>query len=1124
MQVGRSGPAGSVSAVSVELRLAGTFRIVRDGTELTDGEIGSRKSRTLLKLLAVERSRLVPVDRIVEVLWPNERPTAPGQNVATLVSRLRAVLGADLIQGGREGYRLAADLGVTVDLDTAALLCEQAEGKLTTVAAVALAAAERAHELLSAGTAIGDEPYADWADPAREEVRDLLRRIRLAAAEAALATGDPRRAASYAEAAMAADPLDEAAHRWYMLASVAAGEQAKALAAYEALRRRLGRELGADPAPRTRELHLAILRAEEGGLAGEHGSLASGRERSGGLAAGAGPRRPTLGGVTKAGGTALAGRDGEIELLRQAWGTAVAGQPGLVTIVGEAGIGKTALAAFLAAEAAADGGTVLWTRCYETERSLFLQPIVEAIGPVVASASAAALRQMLGEHVAAAAGLLPEVAAILGPPPAGRGSTEMERRRAFEAVRAFLRGLAERNPVLVLVDDLQYAGQSTVELLHFLGRQSAGARLLVVATVRAEYDAHIGAALELVASRVNVGPLGPVAVAQLARAAGQGDLAGRILERTRGHTLFVVEVLRALASGDTGVPESLRIAVQARVRRVGHAVEALLRAAAVLGTTVDPLILGVMLDMVPAIALELCETALEAKLLTVSGRDYEFANDLIREILYASTPEPTRLAHHRRAADLLTSQPESLARHAAAAGDWQRAARAWLRAGQDAMGRFAASDAADLATHALEAGERVADAEVSARALVLRGRALEATGAHAAALADLTRGADGARAAGDRRLEMLALRELGGDVPVSRGKPISYYASNLESGLRIAQSLGDRASEANMLSRLAVIAANRLHLDAALDYGRRAVAAGRVAADDQALAAGLDGLKLACLSLGDTRALADVLAELIPLLRHRGDLFLLQWAVFEGAFLAIAAADWDQAGAAVDEAIELNHRSGYPHCAAWYTAHQGWLARLRGRDTEAVELGRRALELTDQHAHTWWQATACVMLGDTLLLAGHRAEAIELFERGLAAARESGMEAYQLRAAAPLAAATGSRVMLGEAAGLLERARIPAGGAWMLGYEAYLSLADTWLGYDEPERARAVLAPLLAVAEREPWIPALAAALATDGRALTRLGDPERARAELVRAARLAGEHGLRHVLRDVREARSGLR
>jgi tetratricopeptide (TPR) repeat protein len=567
------------------------------------------------------------------------------------------------------------------------------------------------------------------------------------------------------------------------------------------------------------------------------------------------------------------------------------------------------------------------------------------------------------------------------------------------------------------------------------------------------------------------------------------------------------------------VPESLRTAVQARVRRAGPPVETLLRAAAVLGSTVDPLTLGAMLDLVPAAALEQCEAALGARLLVVSGRDYEFANDLIRDVLYASTPEPTRLAHHRRAADLLTGQPESLARHAAAAGDWLRAGRAWLRAAEDATRRYAASDAVALATQALQAGEQAADLEVSARALVLRGRAHEAAGAHAAALDDLTRGAEGARAAGDRRLEMLVLRELGGDVPVSRGKPASYFAANLESGLRIAESLGDRASEASFLSRLGVIAANRLQLDAALGYGLRAVAAGRAGADEQALTDGLDGLKTACLSLGDTRALAEVLAELTPLLRRRGDLFLLQWAEFEGAFLAVAAADWDRATAAIETAIEVNHASGYPHCTAWYMTHLGWLARLRGRDDEAIAVGRRAVDLCEQHEHHWWQAATRAMLGDTLLVSGDRAGAVTLYEEGLTAARKSGMEAYLLRCAAPLAAATGSSAVLAEAADWLEQAGIPDGGAWMLGYEAYLSLAEAWLGHGEPDRARAALAPLLAVAEREPWIPALAAALAADGRALARLGQREQARAALERAARLAGEHGLPHVLRDVREA-----
>jgi hypothetical protein len=100
-----------------------------------------------------------------------------------------------------------------------------------------------------------------------------------------------------------------------------------------------------------------------------------------------------------------------------------------------------------------------------------------------------------------------------------------------------------------------------------------------------------------------------------------------------------------------------------------------------------------------------------------------------------------------------------------------------------------------------------------------------------------------------------------------------------------------------------------------------------------------------------------------------------------------------------------------------------------------------------------------------------------------------------------------SPAVLPEAAGLLERASILPGGAWVLVYEAYLSLAEAWLAHGEPDRARVVLAPLLAVADREPWTLVLATALVADGRALIRL----------------AGRHGLPHVLRNVREARQQL-
>jgi DNA-binding SARP family transcriptional activator len=1105
--VGNDVSIAAAGSCQIELRLAGTFGVIRGGTELPEREVGSRKSRTLLKLLAVERPTLVSVDRIVDVLWAGERPAAAEHNVATLVSRLRGVLGSGIIVGGRHGYRLAGEPEVGVDLDAAARRCEQAKLRLPAAPAIALAAAEQAIGLLAADIALAEEPYATWADPAREQLRQLLRQARLTAAEAALAIRETGSAARYAEAALAADPLDETACRWYMSASAEAGEPARALVAYEALRERLAEELGADPAPQTQEVHLAILRQQDRkGSAGRRATVRSvPKDRS--------DRRRGV----------LAGRDGEAGALREAWHRAVGGGSGLVMIIGEAGIGKTALAEDLAADADTDGATVLRTRCYEAERSLFLQPIAEAIAPVIATMSASALRQLLGEHAPAVAALLPEAAALLGPPPSWHGSPDMERRWSFQAVTAFLAGLADRSPVLLVVDDLQCAGHSTVEFLHYLGRQVAGSRLLTVVTVRAEHDAEIGSALAPAASRVEVGPLSATAVEQLATQAGQGALAGPILQRTQGHTLFVVEVLRALAGGDTGVPESLRSAVQARVRQTGAAAESLLRAASVLGAAIDPLTLGELLELTPAAAVELCEQALQARLLVVSGRDYEFANDLIREVLYATTPEPTRLAYHRRAAELLTGQPEALARHATAAGDWLRAARAWLLAAQDAMRRAAASDAIELSSQALAAAERGGDTQARARALILRGRAREAVGAHVTALTDLTLGAADARAAGDRRLEMLALRELGGDVPASRGLPISFYVSNLERGRRIAESTGDRAIEADLLGRLAIIAANRLRLDEALEAGLRAVAAARASADEHALAAGLDGLKIAYLSLGDVPGLAGVLAELDPLLRRLGDLFRLQWAEFESAFPFIAAAEWGQATSAMQTALEANRRGGYPHCAVWYTAHLGWLARLRGHDDDAMALGQRSLAMTEQLEHTWWKSAACALFGVTLLQRGDQAGAVEVLERGLAVAEQAGVEAYLLRCAAPLAEATGSPTVLARADRLLAQATIPADGAWLLGEESYLCLARAWLKAGDAERARAVLSPLLTVADRVPWTATLAATLALDGRALLRLGESEQARAQLLRAERIAAEHGLPHVRDDARSALHGI-
>jgi DNA-binding SARP family transcriptional activator len=241
------------------LQLAGAFAVSRSGRLQPTTRVGSRKARALLALLAVERGRVVTVDQIVAAVWSDGPPRRPAENVATLVSRLRSALGSGVIAGGRTWYQLGPGCGV--DLSEAGGLVTEAEARLAGgEPALALRAAGRATELLGEVGVLADQPEARWAEPARARHADLLRRARHTVGRAGLRTGEVRVAWAAAEAAVVASPYDETACRILMQAQVAAGEPAQALAAYERLRATLAEELGVDPAPATRDLHVAILR------------------------------------------------------------------------------------------------------------------------------------------------------------------------------------------------------------------------------------------------------------------------------------------------------------------------------------------------------------------------------------------------------------------------------------------------------------------------------------------------------------------------------------------------------------------------------------------------------------------------------------------------------------------------------------------------------------------------------------------------------------------------------------------------------------------------------------------------------------------------------------------------
>jgi DNA-binding SARP family transcriptional activator/tetratricopeptide (TPR) repeat protein len=1024
----------------VRIRLASAVALDVAGRTLDGRELGSRKARTLLALLAAERGRLVPLDRVVHVLWPEDPPGDPAANVSTLVSRSRRLLGDALVAAPGRAYGLLDGGAWTVDLDEASGWLAEAEvrrgaGELGLVAA----GARRALDVLGDQPALVDEPDAEWVLPVRQEADTLRRRARHLLA-GALTPVDPAQAARVATAAVRADPFDEQAVRDLVRALVADGRTAAALSTYDELVRLLREELGTDPDHATAELHLAVLR--------ETGTPATRAEP-----------RPTA-------RSTLVGREAELAVLDRAWTEAGSGDGALYLVQGEAGIGKTRLLDALADLAGRTGGVVLGCRCHPTERSLFLQPYVDALRPVLLDHGEVAAAALAHGHENAWVALLPELALLVPAGTEARGTPELERRRAYDAVAAVLRRLARRRPVLLTVDDLQEGGAATVDLLGYLAERLRGSPVLLVAAVRAEDGAGVGRLADR-ARRLPLGALSASAVGALAAAAGLSSQGAAVMERTGGHTLSVVECLRAIAAGDLGVPRTLAESVLVRVDALEPGAREVLRAASVLRSRLDPHLLAGLTETTELSVVRHCEELVRVRLLARSDTVYEFANDLVQECVHASLAPALAAAHHRRAADLTTARPEVMAEHAFATGDTERAAGGWLLAGEAAMRRSAVDDAIGLYGRGLSASQ---DPGLLARLRLARAWAHEARTSYDAALADIDVALDLARGTGDRRLEMNALRARGGDAPVGLHLATAEVTQHLEAGLALASGLGDRRAEADFTTRLTILEASRLQLGAALSRAEASLRRARASASEEATVLGLDGVKTVLAYLGDADRLAGVVADLELLLRRHEDPWLQQWVVFESALVPAAAGDWDAARARVLAALEINRTSGYRAYGGYFEAHQGWFDRLAGDLDGALAQGRRAVARTSPVDHPWWYATAAGLLAATLVEADLPDEAEGVARRGLAATGADTPEAWRLRCLAPLAAVSGDEGVLAEASAVLDGAEAPPGQAWVVGADCYLLVARAHLRHGDPAAAARDLAPLEA-ATGDRWRP-----------------------------------------------------
>jgi AAA ATPase domain len=471
----------------------------------------------------------------------------------------------------------------------------------------------------------------------------------------------------------------------------------------------------------------------------------------------------------------LVGRRQALSDLHAALGQAVAGDGCLFLVGGEPGIGKTRLAQHLSADVAGTGVRALWGTCWDGEGAPPFWPWLQVLRGYGAARDPAGLRAELGPEAGEIARLVPELTGGTTAEPAANASAE-SRFRLFDSVAAFLRRASGGQPLLVVLDDLHWADEPSLQLLRFLAGDLRGSRLLLVGTYR---DLEVGPGHPL--SRLTGGLTGAVHQLQLEglTPAEVGELvslltgspladdrAAAVHRLTNGNPFFVRELVRLPAtapSADSRMPEGVRQVVRRRLAAQSPPCRDLLAAAAVLGPEFDPALVSATVGMPPPRVAVLLDQAKAARLVETAagGGPYRFVHALVREVLYSDLPAARRRRLHHQAGTALEQRHRrhlegreaELAVHFRQAGgrlDLARALDLSEAAADRSLRLLAHEDAATHLQRALELLELVDDADDDRRCrlLLALARARMAAGEIAAAREASSRAAAVAREIG----------------------------------------------------------------------------------------------------------------------------------------------------------------------------------------------------------------------------------------------------------------------------------------------------------------------------------------------------------------------------------------
>ena len=708
--------ASEVTGALVRLYVLGQFALERRSDQrwqtVADASMQHQRVRSLLSCLISSPGRKIGREQAIELLWPDLDFETASHRLDKAVHSLRQLFEpalsrpatSSLLLTEHATLLLADQSMVWVDADAFDALLARARANNDPGQSEQLLAEAM---LLYAGDYLPEERHTEWTQTRRESLQRGLIGLLLELADLRMAREAVSDAIDTLDRLLAIDPTNEAAVQRLILLLAQSGRRGEAMRIYQRFAAILQQEYKMAPLPETCALYEAAQHGNQAALSlTASSSLPVVHEaRDTQVQPPELEARPTMP-VGRSNQSRLVGRDREMDNLRQllldteqSRRMKLAGQKKsaasllatrhrvqCVLLIGDVGIGKTRLAEEMGREAARCGWTVTWTRAYIQETSIPYRMWTETLRKAMARGlwqhQEIARRPYAYQSLRA---LLPELEDLLPPSDPSTVSPEQEQLRLWEAARALLATISESAPLLIVLDDLQWADSSSCELLAFLVRQLRYHPVLIAGTCR---DIELAPSHPLrsvlndlqrdqVIETINVQPLTDEQIRALVSGLPE-PVVQRIQARAAGNPFFAEELARNVGAAlgakfiapnahnmpddlPASLPDTIAAVLDLRLGRISGDCQRMLVRAAVLGGSFEFGALRAM-DTGPNASdedtlLDLLEEALQAGMLSEEGSGthitYHFWHPLLVSHLYDGLSAGRRASLHRRAAEAL---------------------------------------------------------------------------------------------------------------------------------------------------------------------------------------------------------------------------------------------------------------------------------------------------------------------------------------------------------------------------------------------------------------------------------------------------------------------------------------